>query len=57
MKKVYNFATGQWLEEELSPVYSPACFDRVKFRQEENCLVNGVGKSLFGYEYISLVER
>lgn len=57
MKKVYNFANGNWKEEELSPAYSPACFDRVKFRQEENCLVNGVGKSLFGYEYISLVEK
>ena len=56
MKKSYNFAKGQWDNSELIPAYSPACFDRADFAQENNCLVNREGKSLFGYEYISLTE-
>ena len=49
MKKTYNFANGTWNTEDLEYAYSPACFDRAAFRQEEDCIVNGVGKSLFGY--------
>jgi hypothetical protein len=57
MKKFYNLKKGQWDNNELVPAYSPACFDRANFRQEDNCLVNREGKSLFGYEYISLTEK
>ena len=57
MKKTYNFANGTWNTEDLEYAYSPACFDRAAFRQEEDCIVNGVGKSLFGYEYISLLDK
>lgn len=56
MNKKYIFKKSQWDPMELCYAYSPACFDRVVFRQEEDCIVNSQGKSLFGYEYISLIE-
>ncbi|MBQ8374364.1 MAG: hypothetical protein IJX98_02175 [Clostridia bacterium] len=57
MKKSYEFGEGKWNLQDLRYAYSPACFDRVEFQQEKNCIVNRQGKSLFGYEYISLIDR
>ena len=56
MKK-YEFGKGKWQVGELRYAYSPACFDRAPFQQEENCVVNQQGNSLFGFQYISLIEN
>jgi hypothetical protein len=57
MKKEYIFGKGKWTASELIYARSPACMDGVKFRQEEDCIVNGKGKSFGGYEMIALLER
>lgn len=57
MKKIYTFNKDGWNKEDFRYAYSPACFDRVEFKQEDDCVVNGTGKSLFGYEYVSILER
>ena len=55
MKVTFN--KGGWNENDFRYAYSPACFDRVSFRQEDNSIVNAEGKSLFGYEYISILDK
>lgn len=57
MKKEYSFAKGEWQENEFFYAYSPACMDRVKFRQEKDAIVNGKGNSFCGYEMIPLLEK
>lgn len=57
MKKSYNFAKGEWSRNDFFSIYSPACVDRAEFEQEDGCVVNREGKSLFGYEYISLMDK
>ena len=52
-----SFNKGGWNENDFRYAYSPACFDRVSFRQEDNSIVNAKGKSLFGYEYISILDK
>ena len=57
MKNTYIFEQNYKLDKDFRYAYSPACFDRVAFKQENNSILNSTGKSLFGYEYISILER
>lgn len=56
MKKEYCFAKDKWTMSDFFYAYSPACMDRVQFRQEEDAIVNGKGKSFCGYEMITLLK-
>ncbi len=52
----YTFERG-WKNRDFDYVYSPACQDYKTFRQENDCIVNGEGKDLMGYEYISFLTK
>ena len=53
----YKFSRNEWNKNDFFYAYSPACLDRVEFKQEEDCIISGIGKSFLGYEYISIVNR
>lgn len=57
MITTYCFKKGQYDPQSFSYVYSPICKEFATFRQEEACIVNAEGKSTFGYEYISILEK
>lgn len=57
MKTIYNFGKEKYDPEAFIYAYSPICKEFATFRQEENCIVNAEGKSTFGFEYISILEK
>ena len=57
MKMTYDFGKDKYDPCAFIYVYSPICKEFATFRQEETCIVNAEGKSTFGYEYISILEK
>ena len=53
----YLFQPNEWDTNAFDYVYTPNCDEFSTFEQEQTCIKNKKGNYIFGYEYISILEK
>ncbi len=53
----YSFKANEWNVNDFDYVYSLSCNEFAKFEQEADCVKSNAGGGMFGYEYISILEK